>query len=76
MKRGVQVVGLRLPGHGTIPSGLPKLAWNSILPEYNPFNYSSFAINGGDQVYRLARNQNTGWMPPVHPDNCNDFRSA
>ena len=34
--------------------GLPKLAWNSILPEYNPFKYSSFAINAGDQVYRLA----------------------
>ncbi len=35
--------------------GLPKLAWNSILPEYNPFKYSSFAINAGDQVYRLAK---------------------
>ena len=34
--------------------GLPKLAWNSILPEHNPFKYSSFAINGGDQVYRLV----------------------
>jgi alpha-beta hydrolase superfamily lysophospholipase len=34
--------------------GLPKLAWNSILPEYNPFKYGSFAINAGDQVYRLA----------------------
>ena len=35
--------------------GLPKLAWNSILPEYNPFKYSSFAINAGDQIYRLAK---------------------
>ena len=35
--------------------GLPKLNWNSILPEYNPFKYSSFAINGGEQVYRLTR---------------------
>jgi alpha-beta hydrolase superfamily lysophospholipase len=35
--------------------GLPKLAWNSIQPEYNPFKYSSFAINAGDQVYRLAK---------------------
>jgi alpha-beta hydrolase superfamily lysophospholipase len=34
--------------------GLPKLAWNSIQPEYNPFKYSSFAINAGDQVHRLA----------------------
>jgi alpha-beta hydrolase superfamily lysophospholipase len=34
--------------------GLPKLAWNSISIEYNPFKYSSFAINAGDQVYRLT----------------------
>ncbi len=34
--------------------GLPKLAWNSILLEYNPFKYSSFAINAGDQVFRLS----------------------
>lgn len=35
--------------------GLPKLAWNSISIEYNPFKYSSFAINAGDQVYRLSK---------------------
>jgi alpha-beta hydrolase superfamily lysophospholipase len=35
--------------------GLDKLAWNSILPEYDPFKYNSFAINAGDQVYRLAK---------------------
>ena len=34
--------------------GLDKLAWNSILPEYDPFKYGSFAINAGDQVYRLT----------------------
>ncbi|MGD9310003.1 MAG: alpha/beta fold hydrolase [Desulfosarcina sp.] len=34
--------------------GLPKLAWNSISLEYNPYKYSSFAINAGDQVYRLS----------------------
>ena len=34
--------------------GLDKLAWNSILPEYDPFKYISFAVNGGDQVYRLT----------------------
>ena len=34
--------------------GLPKLAWNSILPEYDPFKYNSFAVNAGDQVYRLT----------------------
>ena len=34
--------------------GLSKLAWNAILPEYDPFKYNSFAVNAGDQVYRLA----------------------
>ena len=35
--------------------GLPKLEWNSITPEYDPFKYGSFAVNAGDQVYRLAK---------------------
>ena len=35
--------------------GLPKLEWNSIQPEYDPFKYGSFAVNAGDQVYRLAK---------------------
>mgnify|MGYP000633953780 CR=1 FL=1 len=34
--------------------GLHKLAWNSILPEYDPFKYGSFAVNAGAQVYRLT----------------------
>ena len=34
--------------------GLDKLAWNSIEPEYDPFKYNSFAVNAGDQVYRLT----------------------
>jgi alpha-beta hydrolase superfamily lysophospholipase len=34
--------------------GLEKLAWNDILPEYDPFKYQSFAVNAGDQVYRLT----------------------
>lgn len=34
--------------------GLEKLAWNSIGPEYDPFKYNSFAVNAGDQVYRLT----------------------
>ncbi len=34
--------------------GLEKLAWSSILPEYDPFKYNSFAVNAGDQVYRLT----------------------
>lgn len=35
--------------------GLRKLAWNSILPEYDPFKYGSFAVNAGHQVYRLTK---------------------
>ncbi|GMQ75113.1 MAG: alpha/beta fold hydrolase [Gammaproteobacteria bacterium] len=33
---------------------LDKLAWNSLLPEYDPYKYGSFAVNAGDQVYRLT----------------------
>ena len=35
--------------------GLQKLAWNSIGPEYDPYKYNSFAINAGDQMYRLTQ---------------------
>lgn len=35
--------------------GLEKLAWSSILPEYDPYKYNSFAVNAGDQVFRLTR---------------------
>ena len=34
--------------------GLDKLAWNLILPEYDPFKYASFAVNAGDVVYQLT----------------------
>ncbi|WP_374681554.1 alpha/beta hydrolase [Accumulibacter sp.] len=34
--------------------GLEKLAWTSILPEYDPYKYGSFAVNAGDVVYRLT----------------------
>ncbi len=34
--------------------GLEKLAWNAILPEYDPFKYGSFAVNAGDVVYRMT----------------------
>ena len=33
---------------------LPKLEWNSINPEFDPFKYASFAVNAGDQVYRVC----------------------
>jgi len=34
--------------------GLEKLAWNVILPEYDPFKYGSFAVNAGAVVYQLT----------------------
>jgi alpha-beta hydrolase superfamily lysophospholipase len=34
--------------------GLDKLAWNQILPEYDPFKYQSFAVNAGDLSHRLT----------------------
>jgi alpha-beta hydrolase superfamily lysophospholipase len=34
--------------------GLEKLKWNSVLPEYDPFKYQSFAVNAGDQAHRLT----------------------
>ncbi len=35
--------------------GLGKLTWNSIHPEYDPYKYNSFAVNAGDQISRLTR---------------------
>jgi hypothetical protein len=56
--------------------GLEKLAWNSVLPEYDPFKYGSFSINAGDLAYRITLHiqnqltelQGTGKleeMPPI-----------
>lgn len=56
--------------------GLDKLAWNDILPEYEPFKYGSFAVNAGDLPYRLTteiqsritelqKSRKINAMPPV-----------
>lgn len=56
--------------------GMEKLAWNEILPEYEPFKYGSFAVNAGDLSHRLTgeiqgqitRLKNAGQleaMPPI-----------
>lgn len=56
--------------------GLEKLRWNGISPEYDPFKYNSFAINAGDQAYRLtienrtrieqlAKAQKLDQLPPI-----------
>jgi pimeloyl-ACP methyl ester carboxylesterase len=38
----------------SVISGMEKLAWNSIGPEYDPYKYTSFAVNAGDLMYRLT----------------------
>lgn len=34
--------------------GLEKAAWLEVQPEYNPFKYNSFPVNGAWQSYRLV----------------------
>jgi alpha-beta hydrolase superfamily lysophospholipase len=34
--------------------GLEKLAWNVLIPEYDPYKYGSFAVNAGDLAYRIT----------------------
>ncbi|MCE3001469.1 MAG: alpha/beta hydrolase [Xanthomonadaceae bacterium] len=34
--------------------GFEKAAWLDVMPEYNPFKYNSFPVNGGWQSHRLA----------------------
>jgi esterase/lipase len=35
--------------------GLSRLSWLAVLPEFDPFNYNSFATNAGDVTHRLTR---------------------
>jgi alpha-beta hydrolase superfamily lysophospholipase len=35
--------------------GFEKLAWNVLLPEYDPWKYGSFALNAGKQAYRITQ---------------------
>ena len=35
--------------------GLEKLAWNSLLPEYDPWKYGSFALNAAIQAYQITQ---------------------
>lgn len=34
--------------------GHEKLAWSSLLPEYDPWKYGSFALNAGHQAHRIT----------------------
>ncbi len=69
----------RFAGLASLPALLPpfaKAAWLSVMPEFNPFKYNSFPVNGARQSYRLtdalqaqisrlARGGQLGGLPPV-----------
>jgi alpha-beta hydrolase superfamily lysophospholipase len=47
----------RFAGLAGLPAMFPafaKAAWLSVLPEFNPFKYNSFPVNGARQSYRLT----------------------
>ncbi len=47
----------RFAGLAGLPAILPafaKAAWLSVLPEFNPFKYNSFPVNGARQSYLLT----------------------
>src|SRR5262249_60877481 len=47
----------RFAGLAALPAILPafaKAAWLGIVPEFNPFKYNSFPVNGARQSYRLT----------------------
>ena len=47
----------RFAGLAALPAMLPafaKAAWLGILPEFNPFKYNSFPVNGARQSHRLT----------------------
>ena len=69
----------RFAGLAALPAVLPafaKAAWLSVVPEFNPFKYNSFPVNGArqshrltmalqDQISRLSRAGRLETLPPV-----------
>lgn len=69
----------RFAGLAALPAILPPFAnaaWLSIVPEFNPFKYNSFPVNGARQsfrltdslqaqIQRLAQGSRLGGLPPV-----------
>jgi len=69
----------RFAGLAAVPAVLPAFAsaaWLSVAPEFNPFKYNSFPVNGATQSHRLtaalqeqivraARENRLSGMPPV-----------
>jgi len=47
----------RFAGIAALPAFFPafaKAAWLSVIPEFNPFKYNSFPVNGARQSHRLS----------------------
>jgi alpha-beta hydrolase superfamily lysophospholipase len=69
----------RFAGLAGLPALLPafaKAAWLGVVPEFNPYKYNSFPVNGARQSFRvtaelqsqlrrLARDGALGGLPPV-----------
>lgn len=52
----------RFAGLAGLPAILPafaKAAWLSVMPEFNPFKYNSFPVNGARQSYLLTESLQT-----------------
>src|SRR5262245_8479036 len=65
-----------IAGWPAIFPAFAKAAWLSVLPDFNPFKYNSFPINGARQTHRLSvvlqeeiarleRAQRLGLLPPI-----------
>jgi alpha-beta hydrolase superfamily lysophospholipase len=69
----------RFAGMAGLPAIFPtfaKAAWLAILPEFNPFKYNSFPVNGARQSFRLTqvlqqqildfrRSERLSQLPPI-----------
>jgi alpha-beta hydrolase superfamily lysophospholipase len=69
----------RFAGFAALPAVFPafaKAAWLSVTPEFNPFKYNSFPVNGArqsylvthvlqDQITRLAREKRLDHLAPL-----------
>ena len=53
--------------------GLDGLAWNSVLTEYDPYKYNSFALNAGEQIYRLTRHVERRLQALAHTGRMGEF---
>jgi alpha-beta hydrolase superfamily lysophospholipase len=70
----------RYAGLAGLPAFFPafaRAAWLDVLPEFNPFKYNSFPVNGARQAYQVTRevqdrinraaaNGSIATLPPIH----------